>query len=366
MANKKKTVEAVKENSKKKENSKSEIVKENSKKNEKVVEKEPVIESPIKSGMSETTRGMIIGMIIMGLISAIIILLILGKNDGKKVSSNDSNIHSNSNSGSNTQTITPNYEAYAKLTAEDKKSGSEEAQKFYEHFDKENPTLIVFARESCGFCEIQKPIVERIGKMYDLDYLFMNTDKLNSEEIYNIISYLGIEGSTPASVLVQKGKVINSVTGLIESGKDYVDFLVSGGVLPKGSTYQDEDQLTSVTYSKFKELLNGKELSVVLFDFYYYNNSYCGERCLDERAILNKIAKEKNIKVYHLLVTATEDSFVDDLGKWGYSTDSYKEEKSVNIPLLMFVKDGKIVWHQTGNMTESDIRGEMENYKIIK
>lgn len=364
MANKKKKMEEVKETSKKKENNKSEAVKETSKKKEKVVEKEPMIENPIKGGMSETTRGMIIGMIIMGLISVIIILLILGKNDGKTLSG--SNTNSTANSGSNVQTITPDYEAYAKLTEADKKTGSEEAQKFYKYFDKEKPTLIVFARESCGFCEMQKPIVERIAKMYDLDYLFMNTDKLNGEERYNIVSYLGIEGSTPASVLVQKGRVINSVTGLIDDGKEYVNFLIDGGVLPKGSTYKDEDQLTVVTYSKFKELLNGKELSVVLFDLYYYNNSYCGENCLDERATLNKIAKEKNIKVYHLPITATEDSFIDDLGEWGYSTDAYKEQKSVNIPLLMFVKDGKIVWHQTGNMTESDIRGEMKNYKIIK
>lgn len=379
MANKKKqtveeeTVKEKKNKVTKNDVRKKEIVKEETKKKEEKVEEKPAIESPIKSGMSETTRGMIIGMIIMGLIATIIILLILGKNDGKtsnngSSSNSNSNTYSNSNSGSNTQTLTPDYEAYKKLTATDKKKGSEEAQKFYKYFDKENPTLIVFARETCGFCEIQKPIVERIGKMYDLDYLFMNTDKLTSEEIYNIISYLGIEGSTPVSIIVQKGKVIDSVEGLVDSGKEYVNFLVSGGVLPKGSTYKDEDQLTSVTYSKFKELLNGKELSVVLFDFYYYNKSYCGERCLDERAILNKIAKEENIKVYHLPITAIEDSFSDDLGKWGYSTDAYKENKSVSIPLLMFVRNGKLEWYQngTGTMTEDEIRKEMKDYKIIK
>lgn len=362
MANKKKqTVEEetvnTKKNTVRKNNArKKEIVKEETKKKEEKVEEKQVIESPIKSGMSETTRGMIIGMIIMGLIATIIILLILGKNDGK-ISNNGSSSNSNSNVTVSTK--------YSKLSASDKKKGSEEMQKFYKYFDKDEPTLIVFASTSCGWCELQKPIVERIGEMYDLDYLFMDVTKLSSDEISNVISYLGIEGSTPTSLVVQKGKVLKSENGMKE-GKDFVQLLVDGGVLPKNSTYKDEENLIVTTYDRFKELLEGKDLSVVLFDFYATQGSVCGERCLDERAIVNKIAKENNIPVYHLPLSATESSFIDDLGKWGYSTDDYKENKSVGIPLLMFVRNGKLEWYQNGTMTEDEIRKEMKNYKIIK
>lgn len=350
MANKKKNNVEETKNSKKQNQNKKEVKKEVPKKEE-VVE----IENPIRSGMSDTTRGMIIGMLIMGLIAAIVILLILGRNDGKCESSN---------SGSDSSNIVASVE-YAKLTDADKKKGSEEMQKFYTYFDKEEPTLLVFASTSCGWCQLQEPIVEKIAEAYDLDYLYMDYTKLEGSEVSNVVSYLGIGGGTPTSTIVQSGKVLKSVEGMLE-GKDYVEFLVEGGVLPKGSTYKDEENLIVVTYDKFKELLKGKDTTVVLFDFYAIQNSVCGDRCLDQRKVLNSIAKENNIPVYHLPLANTTDDFIDDLGEWGYSTDAYKENKSVNIPLLMFVRDGKIIWHQNGNMTEDDIRTEMKNYKIIK
>ncbi len=356
MANKKKnaveeeTVKNKKNNTKKTDVKKNELKKESSKK----VAKEE-IESPIKNGMSETTRGMIIGMIIMGLISVIIILLILGKKDDTNKVSGD---------GSNSSNVVAS-EDYKKLTAADKKKGSEEIQKFYQYFDKDKPTLIVFASTSCGWCELQKPIVERIGKMYDLDYLYMDATKLEGNEVYDVISYLGIEGTTPTSLVVQNGKVLSTISGMNE-GKAFVEFLVDGGVLSKGSTYKDEENLIVVTYEKFEELLKGKDTTVVLFDFYAISSSVCGERCLDQRLVINNIAKENNIPVYHLPLANTTDDFIDKLGEWGYSTDDYKENKSVGIPLLMFVRDGKLVWYQNGNMTEDDIRTEMKNHKIIK
>lgn len=309
---------------------------------EEVVEKEAVIESPIKSGMSETTRGMIIGMLIMGLISAIIILLILGKNDGKL----------NGGSNKNPSGVTTN------MT---------EKEKFDVYFGRKEATLIVFAREGCGWCSYQEPIVERIGEMYDLDYLFMNIENLTSTEMNEVSDKLQIgDGGTPTSVIVKDGKVVTSLGGMSE-GKEYVEFLVKGGVLPKGSTYKDEENLIRIDYDKVLELVKGKETSVILFDIYASNKGVCGITCLDQRKLLSEIAKENNIPIYHYHANDADSSkFIDKLGDWGYDIEDYKEKQSVRIPLLMFVKNGKLEWFQNGNMTEDDIRNEMKKYNIIK
>ena len=166
----------------------------------------------------------------------------------------------------------------------------------------------------------------------------MDLTKLSSDEVSKVGELLETSGSgTPTSVIVENGKVVRQSEGMME-GKDYVKFLVAGGVLEKDSTYKDEDTLIDITYDKFKELLNDKTASVVLMDQY----TNCGESCLEERKIVNAIAKENNIPVYYLSGNSVSSTdFIDKLGDWGYSTDAYKKDKSVSIPLLMIVRKKK-------------------------
>ena len=333
MANKKKST--VEEKEKKSVSTKKEV------KREKV--EETKIESPIKTGMSETTRGMIIGIVITALIASIIILLILGKNDDNKATK----------WGSNSNTVS--------------NSNASEMEKFNEYFKRKEPTLIVFAQDGCGWCGYQEPIVKRIGEMYNMDYLFMDITKLQSQaELNEVVEKLEIgDGGTPTPVIVKDGKVVSTYGGMGE-GKEYVEFLVDGGVLPKDSTYKDEENLIRIKYDKVVELVKGKETSVILFDLYASNVAVCGQTCLDQRVILNDIAKENNIPIYHYHANDMDSKFIDKLGDWGYSTDDYKDKKSIGLPLLMFVKDGKLVWYQNGNMKEEDIRKEFKNYGLIK
>lgn len=334
MANKKNSKKEVEEKVSKK---KTPSTKKESKKEVKEIEND--YELVPQKGISEFAKGMIIGVVITAFIALIVILLILGKNDG--------NINHSSNG----------------TLSGDLTNASDEMKKFYDYYEREEPTLIVYASTQCGYCVLQEPIVERIAELYDIDYLYMDITQLSSAEVSKVGELLDCAGNgTPTSVIVENGKVVKSMEGMAE-GKEYVSFLISGGVLSKDSTYQDEDTLIDITYDKFKELLAGKSLSVILMDQY----TSCGESCLEERKIVNAIAKENNIPVYYLSGNSISSSdFIDKLGDWGYSTEGYKKDKSVGIPLLMIVRNGKIVWHQDGNMTEADIRSELKKNKVIK
>ncbi len=342
-----KTVDAVYEEEIKPRIAKKETKKEI--KEEKV--EETKFEDPRRTGLSDTSRGVIIGVVLTVLIGAVILLLVLAANGGeKKTSAGNSSL----------------------------------ADSLDDYLNRDEPTLIVWAQTTCGWCQLQHPYIERIAEMYDLDYLFLNYDQLltgteTSEDdvIQTLQPYadkLGITlvststtkaDGTPTSLIVQKGKVLYKHSGYM-NGQSYIDFLIQGGILDKGSIYKDEDALEEITYSKFKELVKNKEETVILFD--YYEQS--GETTLDERKMLNELSKKYGFKVYHLsafnFTKSDTSAFIDQLGDLGYSTDAYKENKSVNIPLLMVVKKSKIVWHQDSNMEIDDIEAELKKANIIK
>lgn len=305
-----------------------------------------VVESPIKaSGMSDTTRGIIIGVLVTALIATLVILLILGQNNNK-----DNNY--NSNSGNNVQGDL------------DPSTYSEGLNEFYEYFNSKDKTLIVFASSQCGYCVAQKPIVEALAKEYKFDYLYMDYLELSSDaEISLVIDELGIEGSTPASVVVQDGKVLNTWVGYVD-GKGYLDNLVNSGLIDKNATYDLESEFVSIKYDKFLSLLKDSETSAVIVDM-----PTCAV-CYEERIALNELAKEYDLKLYQMSAQSLSDEeieeFSDKLGDWGYDNEEYEETGQVEVPLLLFVKDGKIKTYKVGYTEDDDLEALFEKAGLIK
>lgn len=298
-----------------------------------------VVESPIKSGMNDITRGIIIGVLVTALIAGLIILLVLGQNESKKSGSSNKNL------------VEPS-------------EYSDAMKEFYDYFESEEKTLIVWASSQCSYCVAQKPIVEAIAEQYDINYLYMDYLTLGSnDEIDQVIAELELaKGSTPTSVVVQDGKVIATWVGYV-NGEVYVKNLVDAGVLKEGTKYTLEKNIESVDYSKFKKLLNGSKVSAIVVD-----TPTCAV-CYDERVALNKLAEEHKISVYRLSADVlSEDEmekFIDSLGKWGYDAEEYKKDKSVQVPLLLFVKNGKIVRYEIGYSTETNLEGLFEKVGLI-
>ena len=132
----------------------------NEKRTKKVVEAkvEPIkVESPLKGGLTETTKGVIIGALITALIATMVILLVLAEKEdtSKKYSSNNG-----SKNEASTNLVKP--EDY-----------SDAMKEFYKYFESEEKTVIVFASSQCGYCVAQKPIVEAITEKYDINYFLV-------------------------------------------------------------------------------------------------------------------------------------------------------------------------------------------------
>lgn len=304
-------------------------------------EDEEVVTDPIKNTMSDKTRYIIIGVISFVLLALIVVLAIYGN----KTTKDDKN-----NKESN--------------TSETRNTSTEFLKKFYEAFDSKEEKLIFFARSSCGYCNLQKPILENIVKDYDLDYFAIDTDTLSEVEVKEIMNTLGIDGSTPTSVVAKEGKVVNKNPGYLD-GQEYVKFLSKSGILDEDAIYKEEKNIKSITYSEFKDIADKNKTSLILLD-----TSACSE-CITVRSLLSDLGEEYDFKVNYLFAPSLSQSEVEklveeDLDEMKYDEDSYKKDKQVSIPLLLVVKDNKIKDYVLKSTEKSDYVKVLKKYDFIK
>ena len=231
-------------------------------------------------------------------------------------------------------------------------------------FDSKDIKVIFFARTSCGYCQLQKPILKNVAKDYDLEYFNIDTDELSETEVSEVMSALGIGGSTPNTVVVKEGKVLATSNGYLD-GKAYVKYLVKNGVLKEGSVYKQEKNLKEIDYSDFKKIAKEDKASLVFLD-----TSAC-QACTTVRSLLNEFADDNDFEVYYLnSYNLTEDDVTDlvdkRLDEMGYDEEQYKEDKSVSVPLLLVVKDNKIKDYILKSTDETDYKKLLKKYDFIK
>lgn len=87
----------------------------------------------------------------------------------------------------------------------------------------ESASIIYLARPDCGYCQQQEPIMKAVMNEYDLNVFYLNTNELTSENfkyIFGLDKQLfgenGKEFGTPTTLIVQKGKIIDSTVGLAQ------------------------------------------------------------------------------------------------------------------------------------------------------
>ena len=323
-------------------------------------QKEEVIENPERNMMSDKARHIVVAVVALALVVLIVVLAILGNGNNA-----DKNKKSNSNSTvtSNSSNTTTSNETSNKKSNE-RNTSTDFLKEFYEAFDSKEVKMIFFARTSCSYCALQKPILKNVVKDYDLDYFNIDTDELSSEEVQEIISALGIEGSTPNSVVVKEGKVLATSNGYLD-GKEYVKYLVKNGVLKDGATYKQEENLVEIDYSEFKKLAEKDKTSLV-----YLDTSACST-CISVRSMLSELGEDNDFKVnylsaYNLTQQDVEKLINEDLDKMGYDEKTYKEKKSVSVPLLLVIEDNKIKDYLLQSSDESEYKKLLEKYDFIK
>lgn len=297
--------------------------------------------NPIKNTISDKTRYMIITGITIVLLVLIIVLIVTGNKD------NSTNKNSN----------TP-------ATSNERDTSTETLKEFYKQFDSKDLNVIYFASSGCGYCNLEKPIIEQISKDYDMDYYAIDASVLSNDEINEIASALNIRGATPTTVIVKEGKVIAKNEGYLD-GKPYVEFFAKNGILDKDATYKQEDNLVLIDYDEFKKIAKKDETSLIFLD-----TSACQD-CITVRSLLNKLAEKNKFKVNYLSATNLSEDDINnlvktDLKEMKYDDETYKDKGQIKIPLLLIIKDNKIQDYVLESTKESDYTDVLKKYDFIK
>lgn len=216
---------------------------------------------------------------------------------------------------------------------------------FYEVFEGKEPSVIFYSATGCHYCELEKPILDQIARDYDFEYLEIDYQKLTESQHKKIQEELGVDGSTPTTLIVKNGKVKSKQVGYVD-GNRYVQFFVKSEFLPEGSTYIPEENLTFISYDEFKEISKSKEPQVVTI-----GGATC-DYCTTAKPILSNLANAYDIDIYYITLdyfSAEERlSLTDDLEDFGYDEETFVEKGSFNTPTVIVIKNEKVISYEVG------------------
>ena len=246
-----------------------------------------------------------------------------------------------------------------------KVSSYQKSQKIVKDFrnvmQKEELSIIYYMHTGCKFCEMEEPVLERIAKDYDLEYLTIDSSKLTKKGNREIIDALDIEGRTPTIVIVKNGEVKATQVGYLE-GYKLVEFFVKAEVLDEKSTYKPEENLKFLEYEDFQELMDSKDLYTVIL-----GSATC-EYCKMAKPTLSNLAKAYDIPIYYfgLEYLPRNSDFKDRLTKMGHTQESFVKEGKIGTPTVLVIKNKKVVAYLEGYQSSEDYIKFLKENKVIK
>lgn len=212
---------------------------------------------------------------------------------------------------------------------------------FYKYMESPKTKVIYYGSNTCGYCELETPVMKQIKKDYKLDYLYIDADKLSKEDKKKIIETLDIEGSTPTIAVVKNDEVIDVNEGYLD-GKQLVKFLSKNGAIKKDAVYTPEEYLTDIDYSEYEELIAKDEMSVIVI-----GQTTCSH-CIAVKPVLNHVAKEYDVTINYLNLTEMEEDEQTKLTE-SLKNIGYENAENLGTPLTLLVKS---------NHLEDKIEGE--------
>lgn len=239
---------------------------------------------------------------------------------------------------------------------------SEIMDDFYKYFNSKKTRIIFYASSTCGYCKLETPIMEQIDKDYKINYLYVDASKLTKNDREKMLKELNIEPSTPTTVIVKDGKVIDTQVGYVDGGK-MVEFLKENKILDKDAVYTPEEYITFINYEDFSNLIKEEGKHVITI-----GQTGCSH-CIATKPVLNAIAKEYDIKLYYLNIsemTQSENaSLINNLKELGYDEKEFLESGQFGTPLTIVIEKGKIVYYISGERPTKEFKSELKKAKVI-
>ena len=243
---------------------------------------------------------------------------------------------------------------------------------FYQYYNSDELKVIYFMRTGCSWCEKETPIIKTIAQDNNLDYYTIDASKFTKNQVKEIIGKLGIEESTPTTVIVKGGKVLATKVGYVE-GSVLTKFFQDNGIISTDYEYKEKTQksideedypnLTFIGMEEYEKLVSSKKSIVVTV-----GQTGCSH-CTATKPVINEVAGDYDIKFYYLNLTDMTDTerkdFFNSLTTLEYDDATFKENGSIGTPLTLIIKNNKIQSYISGEAAYAKYVKLLKKYSII-
>lgn len=209
---------------------------------------------------------------------------------------------------------------------------SKASEKMYNDFEaafngSENK-LVYIGSSTCGYCQLLNPSLEDMKERYQFDYLYIDAAEISSGYLKKILTELELSNlGTPYLAVVSNGKVVDTQNG-------YSDYDITFEFLQDNKIIAEDQELllNYIDYEEYEKLLKSDEKNVIVV-----GQSTCSY-CVQAKITLNEIVEENDITINYLNISYLTE---EEGEKFESSLDYF--EGSWGTPIMMIVKDGKIV-----------------------
>ena len=111
---------------------------------------------------------------------------------------------------------------------------------YLELMNSEDKKVVYIARPTCSYCQMESPIVKKIGSKYNLEIYYLNTqgfyddetDSYTEDGIKFINSHEKYKDGwgTPNTIIVQNGTIVDGIYQYVEE-KELLSFLKTNGII---------------------------------------------------------------------------------------------------------------------------------------
>lgn len=240
---------------------------------------------------------------------------------------------------------------------------SEIMKGFNKNYNSKDRKVIYYASSTCGYCELQKPILETIAEDYDIEYYSIDSNELSKSQREEVLKKLDIEHATPTTVIVENGKVVAKNVGYVDGG-NLVKFFKENELVPEDAVYSKEQYITFINYDEYKSLIRNDKTNIIVI-----GQTSCSH-CTAIKPALNSVAGDYNLTINYLNLTdltqEESDKFFESLKKIEYNDPEFLEDGSFGTPLTLIVKRGKVERYISGERTISQLVREFTRAGLIE
>lgn len=236
------------------------------------------------------------------------------------------------------------------------------SKKYLESFEEvianEEQQIVLLARENCSYCQMFTPLLDYMAEKYGFEYLYVDTNKLTDKALSSVLEKLNVneeDFGTPHLSIVESGSVIDDVPGYADEQK-LLAFLKKYGYVGENESLP----LNYLNFESYKETIKSSDPRVIVI-----GQDSCGY-CMMAKPVLLSIADKYDVKINYLNMTELNnmENSQEILTEFNTSL-AYLSEEEWGTPLMLVVKDNKVVGHYNGYGSEEDYINFLKEQGII-